>query len=163
MFADLPPTSALAPEQGRYPYRDSQVRRLRRTTADADDLIAAFLSAPPSWADTLMRLRDAAVGRFGLKTAGPRGEPPAPPYRPGQALGIFRIFHLAPGEVVLGEDDRHLDFRISLLASDNQLRVCTLVRPHNFFGLLYLGAVLPFHHAIAAVMAGRMARTLDGR
>lgn len=163
MFADLPAASVLANEQQRYPYRDSHCRPLRQCEIGNEQLIAAFLAAAPGWADTLMRTRDHLVGRFGLKTGGQRGEMPKPPFRVGQQLGVFRILHLAPAEVILGEDDRHLDFRLSLRVESSQLRITTLVRPHNIFGVLYLVCVLPFHHAIAAVMATRMARTLKDR
>lgn len=161
MPAELPATSALAREQEKYPYRDSNCRPLRRHEASADELIAAFLAAPPGWVDSLMLARDRIVSRCGLKTAGPRHAIPQPPFRVGQQLGVFRILHLTPGEAILGEDDRHLDFRLSLMIDAGQLRVSTLVRPHNVFGWLYLAIVLPFHHLISAVMAGRMAKVID--
>lgn len=161
MPAELPVTSALAKEQEKYPYRDSHCRPLPRHEVSADELIAAFLAAPPGWVDTLMLARDRIVGRFGLKTANPRQGPPQASFRVGQQLGVFRILHLAPGEAILGEDDRHLDFRLSLMIDSGQLRVSTLVRPHNIFGRLYLAIVLPFHHLISSVMTGRMARIID--
>lgn len=161
MPAQLPTTSALAEEQAKYPYRDSNCRPLQGQAVNADELIAAFLAAAPGWFDVLMRARDQIVGRCGLKTAGPRQAAPQAPFRVGQQLGIFRILHLAPGEAILGEDDRHLDFRISLMIDSGQLRVSTLVCPHNAFGWLYLAVVLPFHHLISAVMAGRMARLIN--
>jgi hypothetical protein len=161
MPAELPATSALAKEQEKYPYRDSDCRPLVRQDVSADQLIAAFLAAPPGWVDTLMLARDRIVGRCGLKTAGPRHAPPQAPFQVGQQLGVFRILHLAPREAILGEDDRHLDFRVSLMIDAGQLRVSTLVRPHNVFGWLYLTIVLPFHHLISTIMAGRMARIIN--
>lgn len=161
MPAQLPAISALAGEQQNYPYRDTASRFLQRQVVGSDELIAAFHSVAPGWVDALMQARDRLVGLCGLKTGGPRQALPLPPFRVGQRLGVFRILHLAPGEVILGEDDRHLDFRVSLLSDAGQLRVCTLVRPHNVFGWLYLLVVLPFHHLISAVMIGRMARQLN--
>lgn len=161
MPAELPATSALAAEQEKYPYRDSNCHPVLHQTVSSDELLAAFLAAPPGWVDSLMLARDRIVGIFGLKTAGPRQVMPQAPFRVGQQLGVFRILHLAPGEAVLGEDDRHLDFRVSLLVDAGQLRVSTLVRPHNVFGWLYLAIVLPFHHLISSVMAGRMVRIIN--
>lgn len=161
MPAELPATSALAAEQEKYPYRDSNCRPLLRQAVSTDELIAAFLAAPPDWVDTLMLARDRIVGRFGLKTASPRQGVPQAPFRVGQQLGVFRILHLAPGEAILGENDRHLDFRVSLLIDSSQLRVSTLVHPHNVFGWLYLAIVLPFHHLISSIMAGRMVRIIN--
>jgi hypothetical protein len=161
MPAKLPASSALATEQEKYPYRDSNCRPVLRQAVSSDELIAAFLAAPPGWVDTLMLARDRIVGIFGLKTASPRQGVPQAPFRVGQQLGVFRILHLASGEAILGEDDRHLDFRVSLLVDAGQLRVSTLVRPHNVFGWLYLAIVLPFHHLISSVMAGRMVRIIN--
>lgn len=161
MSVKLPATSALAGEQKKYPYRDSVCRPVLRHEVSADELIVTFLAAPPGWVDTLMLARDRIVGRFGLKTAAPRQAPPKAPFRVGQQLGVFRILHLAPGEAILGEDDRHLDFRLSLMIDSGQLRISTLVRPHNIFGRLYLAIVLPFHHLISSVMTKRMARIID--
>ena len=57
------------------------------------------------------------VAGFGIKTStqleadrGPRGELPA-----SSRIGLFRIYERHDEEIVLGEDDKHLDFRISLL------------------------------------------------
>lgn len=161
MPAELPAASALAVEQAKYPYRDSACRPLRRQAVGSDELITAFLATAPGWFDVLMQVRDRLVGLCGLKTADPHQDMPQAPFRVGQQLGVFRILHLTPGEAVLGEDDRHLDFRVSLLCAAGQLRVSTLVRPHNVFGWLYLVIVLPFHHLISTVMIGRMARHLD--
>jgi len=161
MPAELPAVSTLAAEQAQYPYRDSACRPLQRQAVSSDELIAAFLATAPGWFDVLMRARDRIVGLFGLKTADPHQDMPQVPFRVGQQLGVFRILHLAPGEAVLGEDDRHLDFRVSLLGAAGQLRISTLVRPHNVFGWLYLAVVLPFHHLISAVMIGRMVRKLN--
>jgi hypothetical protein len=67
---------------------------------------------------------------------------------------------LSPSEAILGQEDRHLDFRISLLVDQQRLTVSTLVRPHNMFGVLYLACILPFHHLIVFVTLRRMVRRL---
>lgn len=160
MFATLPATSLLADEQQHYCYRDSQSRPLRENSANTDQLIGAFLDAPPGWIERLMQLRDRVVKPLGLKTAPPH-QPPRAPFFVGQQIGVFRVFNLASSEVILGEDDRHLNFRVSLLVDRNKLCVSTLVRPHNALGTAYLCCVLPFHHLIVTAMIGRMAKHLD--
>ncbi len=161
MFAKIPAASVLADTQKDYPYRDSHVRPVHRDGITADDLIAAFLATPPRWVDTLMSLRDTLAGRLGLKTSTPRDTFPKMPFHVGQQLGIFRVLHLLSAEAVLGENDRHLDFQISLLADNGKLTVSTLVRPHNIFGILYLVCVLPFHYVIASAMIRRMESLLN--
>ena len=161
MSTELPAASSLSSEQKQYPFHDCDCRPLLRQAVSADELIAAFLGTAPGWFNILMRARDKIVGIFGLKTAAPHQTMPQAPFRVGQRLGVFRILHLAPNEAVLGENDRHLDFRVSLLVDTGQLRVSTLVRPHNAFGWLYLAIVLPFHYLISAIMAGRMLRIIN--
>uniref|UniRef100_UPI002016F0D4 DUF2867 domain-containing protein n=1 Tax=Sphingomonas sp. CFBP 8765 TaxID=2775274 RepID=UPI002016F0D4 len=56
-------------------------------------------------------------------------------------------------EIVLGEDDRYLDFRLSILRQvgphGSMLIVTTAVRTRNRFGRLYLRAIYPFHVLVA--------------
>lgn len=162
MAPALPPASALFAEAASYAFHDIQRRPLKNHPPDIDTVIAAFLGAMPRWADGLMRLRDTLVRPFGLKTAQPwSANLPQPPYRVGQTLGIFRILQLIEHEVIMGEDDRHLDFRVSLLVDGNDLYMSTLVRPHNLAGQLYLRLVLPFHHLIVGAMASRLMAQLE--
>jgi len=164
MSPTLPQHSLLHPDAARYTFHDVQRRRLQAPPADIAPVIRAFLAASPAWADGLMRLRDALVRPLGLKTAQPwAANLPEPPYRLGQVLGIFRILALCDHEVVMGEDDRHLDFRISLLIDGSDLYMSTLVCPHNLAGRLYLRLVLPFHRLIVGAMASRLVARLDGR
>ncbi|MCE1172042.1 MAG: DUF2867 domain-containing protein [Azovibrio sp.] len=146
------------PDGTSYPYRDCHHHPLPLREVGPDQLLVAFLAAPPGWVDGLMRTRDKIVSRWGLKTAAP--DQPRPPFRSGQQLGVFRILALEPGKVLLGENDRHLDFRLCLQAGAGELRVSTRVRPHNPAGWLYLALVLPFHQLISRVMVRRMARLL---
>ncbi|MCL2657462.1 MAG: DUF2867 domain-containing protein [Betaproteobacteria bacterium] len=163
MFATLPASSVLAEGQGAYFYRDSHVRRLARENVSCDELVNAFFHALPPWVDTLMKWRDGLVERLGLKTSAsaPHEALAQGPIKLGQQIGVFRVLALAPGEVVLGENDRHLDFRVSLMAGQSEFRVSTLVRPHNVFGWFYLACVLPFHHFISALSTSRVARLLN--
>ena len=66
--------------------------------------------------------------------------------------GIFAVHSATPDEVILGADDRHLDFRVSVLRSVEQdlVAISTWVHPHNLAGRLYLTGVYPFHRIIVA-------------
>ncbi|MFB0824596.1 DUF2867 domain-containing protein [Chromobacterium violaceum] len=127
--------------------------------ADAAGLLRAFSVAMPLWARALMRLRDRLVSPLGLKTAQPAAAS-AEPFHVGQQLGVFRVLHLGEHVAVLGEDDRHLDFRVVLQWRPGRLEVSTLVRTHNLLGRMYLAGVTPFHHAIVAASMRRMAAAL---
>ena len=91
----------------------------------------------PLWIRSLMGLRNRLVRLVGLK--------------PARASG-FPVVRESADEVVLGFDDRHLDFRIVVTVAGGFVTVTTLVRWHNAWGRAYLAAVMPFHRVIAARM-----------
>jgi hypothetical protein len=119
----------------------------------------AMFSQPPGWVTSLMALRNAVVGVFGLKTPGNAGYT-------GQRVGVFPLVSEAPGEVVLGLDDKHLDFRIWLSVCASQqgtdVRMSTLVRFNGVSGRLYLFLIMPFHKLLSRYMLGRAVRMLGG-
>jgi hypothetical protein len=98
----------------------------------------------PAWADALMALRNGLVRPFGLKT-GTKGAP------------VFPVQHETADELILGTDDRHLNFRIGLLRVEGRLYMSTWVHPHNFWGRGYLALVMPFHVLISRGAVRRMA------
>lgn len=160
----LPAASLLAADAAAYGWQDHKCQPLTGAAAatppDPSRLLTAFTHAAPGWVDGLMRLRDRVVAPLGLKTGA--GDPFVlqGPLQPGVQVGVFRVLALGPHELVLGEDDRHLDFRLSLLWQPGALHVTTLVRPHNLAGRAYLALVSPWHHLIAAAMGRRMAQLL---
>jgi len=137
---------------------------------DGSDLLLAFGGSAPAWVNALMAARNHVVGRLGLKT-GPMPGALQGPLRVGQYLGMFQVRHLGPDLALMGEDDRHLDFRIFVrverptgpAAGAAQLVVSTWVRPHNWAGKTYLAVVWPFHWLISKTMVKRLAGLLAQR
>jgi Protein of unknown function (DUF2867) len=130
-----------------------------RVSVAGDDLDAAaaarsMLARQPAWARGLMALRNALVAPLGLKTE------PGPGDR-RERIGIFPVESAAPNRVVLGFDDKHLDFRIVVDvaggAGGSEVTATTVVRLHNLLGRGYLAAILPFHRVIARSMLSRVA------
>jgi hypothetical protein len=70
----------------------------------------------------------------------------------GEHIGIFRVFNVMPTEIVLGENDKHLDFRISLLietiGSNQYLTISSIINIHNLMGRIYFFIIKPFHKFI---------------
>jgi hypothetical protein len=99
--------------------------------------------ALPAWAAALLSLRNALVRPFGLKTG---GDSP-----------IFPTAHETEDEIILGTDDKHLDFRIGLIRSGGRIYMSTWVHPHNAWGRAYLRLVMPFHILISRGAVARMA------
>ena len=87
-------------------------------------------------------------------------------YKVGDTIGPWPIFSLTQDELVAGRDNKHLDFRLSVLrqgAGDAaHAAVSTVCTTHNAFGRVYLFFVIPFHkwgvkYLIArAIAAGRL-------
>ena len=127
-------------------------------TRDMMALVRFAFERPAPWVNALLALRDRAVGGFGLKTAsalraGTPGDVPR--------VGFFRIYETHTDEVVLGEDDRHLDFRISVLRSmaGDSLTAVTVVHCHNLFGRNYIRLIAPFHRRVVRSALDRAARS----
>jgi hypothetical protein len=140
----------------------SDAYRLVVDEPDLDAITAArrVLERSPRWIRGLMRLRNRITSLLGLKPA----ELALHDRREGSAnVGAFPVISSAPERVVLGFDDKHLDFRIvvdlaKIDVSHSQITTTTLVRPHNLLGRTYLAVVLPFHRMIVFAMLAQATR-----
>jgi len=130
----------------------------RVTVARADlpaaDAARSMLARSPAWTRGLMALRNALVTPFGLKTrAGPGDR--------RERIGLFPIESATRSRVVLGFDDKHLDFRVVVDVARagvaSEVTATTLVRLNNVLGRAYLTAILPFHKLIVRSMLSRVA------
>lgn len=160
----LSPVSLAATSLPRIDYADAYLVRLpvgRRYTLD--EAVALVFATVPGWVKGLMQLRNALVRPFGLKVDPPCGAlGHHDPLVPGARVGIFRVFDRRPDELLLGEDDRHLDFRASVLLRDEGevqwATVTTVVRFNNALGRAYFTVVRPFHQLIVPALMRRALR-----
>lgn len=107
----------------------------------------------PKWVAALMRLRNAFVKIFGLKTELARKI--SAKYEAGEVIGFFKVFSVNNNEIILGADDKHLDFRVSIYNSKevkHNIKVTTLVQYNNNFGKIYMAIIKPFHVLIVKQM-----------
>jgi hypothetical protein len=133
---------------------DAFAIRLPSGASRDPDVLARFIfSHQPSWVGALMRVRDMIVACFGLKT-GKHLATMANDAKAGR-VGIFKIYSTNETEIVLGEDDRHLDFRVSVLCvrrpgpeNISWLTVSTVVHCHNLLGRAYILVIAPFHRMV---------------
>lgn len=143
-------------------FLDGQWVPLPHPAPDAAELTIATFFNMPGWVKGLLAFRDSLVRPLGLKTGG--SEDLRPPTREEildfSYSGIFAVHSADDDEVILGTDDRHLDFRVSILRSvpDDLVAISTWVRPHNIAGRAYLAAVYPFHRIIVARCLANAAR-----
>jgi hypothetical protein len=131
--------------------------------SDPESLARFIFSQQPAWIGALMKVRDAVVAVFGLKTARHLGSRGAGD--PAGRVGIFKLYSTGPHEVVLGEDDKHLDFRVSVLCTagtgpraERRLVLSTVGHCHNLLGRIYILVIAPFHRLVVKSSLRRAAR-----
>jgi hypothetical protein len=150
---DVPCSSALSRDliESAY-FQDSYRAPLARPELGIVDIYAAIFGHTPLLMKLLLVVRNVMVRPFGLK---------APTYTEimhgsfktghavGETIGRWRIFFISDDEIIAGSDDKHQDFRVSVLrlrsgdaASVVLTTVCTV---HNLFGKCYLFFIAPFH------------------
>ncbi|MDH7447779.1 DUF2867 domain-containing protein [Aquimarina sp. 2201CG14-23] len=168
---EIPSVSLLA--ETKVDYVDSFKSEYTDKEGDVDilSISRAFFSTSPEWIEKLFALRNKIVSIFGLKTGDKvksrmqlidnfKGEV-------GERLGIFKVFDKTENEIILGEDDRHLNFRVSLLLmkqvqeGDKSLFISTTVKFNNWFGRLYFLPVKPFHTLIVPTMLKSVIKEIE--
>ncbi|MDQ8003232.1 MAG: DUF2867 domain-containing protein [Pedobacter sp.] len=161
--SNLPLTSMLA--NSSYDYVDSFEGSFidKNENIDAAKVGKAFFSSGPKWIEKLFSFRNAIVKRLGLKTPenilDRQKQLVAFKCEVGERLGLFQVYHRDENEVIIGEDDKHLDFRVSLYLQPNgnnghekTLTLSTVVKFHSWLGRLYFFPVKPFHKLIVPTM-----------
>jgi len=159
----IPGNSLLFPNLGSYNYIDSYEGTVndRNNVINIMDVGKAFFKPNPKWVDGLLILRNKIVSLFGLKTTKNINNTEKPgklKFEPGEHAGIFRVFDRTKDEIILGENDKHLDFRLSLHLAEYKndpakkvITATTVVKFNNWFGRLYFFPVKPFHKLIISI------------
>jgi hypothetical protein len=159
----LPAQSGIAHVYSSMNLADAFAIRLPLSASSDPDLLARFIfTHQPSWIGKLTRVRDVIVACFGLKTS-KRLATLAGDAKNGR-VGIFKIYSTNETEIVLGEDDKHLDFRVSVYCSvapapenGRQLTLSTVVHCHNLLGRAYILVIAPFHRMVVRASLRRAA------
>ncbi|MFE2714959.1 DUF2867 domain-containing protein [Streptomyces mirabilis] len=124
----------------------------------AVDFTRTVLAGTPEWVHGLLTLRDKLMAPFGLQVQ-ERVARDEIRVEPGTRLGPFRILTVSDGEVLAGDNDKHLDFRTSFAVREGAAGlegVCTtVVRYHRRAGHLYFKAIQPFHNLIIPRIVAR--------
>ncbi|WP_342029478.1 DUF2867 domain-containing protein [Vibrio sp. S9_S30] len=120
------------------------------------DVCLDLMSQSPQWVNTLMDLRNRIVSVFGLKNLGRmrdlQSNKEAADYRVGDRVGIFTLHSINQQEVILEDDDKHLNVKVSFYLEaqrDNiQVHATTVVHVYNNLGRVYMLFVTPVHKII---------------
>jgi hypothetical protein len=167
---DFPPRSVLdrAWVDSAY-FRDSYRFPLSRPTIGVVDVFHATLTHHPTWIKVVLIVRNWIAALCGLDT--PAASSLLKPvvrsrYAVGDMIGVWPIYALTHSELVAGRDNKHLDFRLSIVREDNgsaaSAVMSTVCVVHNTFGKVYLFFIVPFHRwgvrrlLTQAVRAGRL-------
>jgi Protein of unknown function (DUF2867) len=148
---------------------DSYRAPLRRPDADLPSVFFAIFGHRPAWMNALLIARNMVASWGGLATP-TATEVLSPEIRPsyavGDTIGPWPVFALNDTELIAGRDNKHLDFRLSILKETERagahVVISTVCTVHNWFGRLYLFFIVPFHawgvqYLIRnAVLAGRL-------
>jgi hypothetical protein len=163
---DVPSSSLLGREaiEGAY-FRDSYRAPLSRMELGISDIFFGIFAHHPLWMKLLLVVRNKVALFAGLDA------PTASEilhveitdrYAVGEKIGVWPIFSLNEDEVVAGRNNKHMDFRLSVLkVSDGDgasVVVSTICTVHNLSGKIYLFFIVPFHrYGIRKLMANALA------
>jgi hypothetical protein len=150
---EVPSSSTLSRELiGNASFHDSYRAPLARPELGVVEIFFALFGHTPLWMKLLLIVRNAAARRFGLEapTVAEIMKPTVrSEYRVGEKIGPWPIFFIGDNEIVAGRNNKHMDFRLSVLkAMDGNAMsvvVSTLCTVHNVFGKIYLFFIVPFH------------------
>lgn len=143
---ELPPHSLLGERVSPTDFLDCYCITSDLSPRRAAEVITDF----PGWARLLLRIRRIVTSPFGLSNDGPA----AP-----DKVGVFPVETETARELIAGFNDKHLNFRVSVLSQDGRVFLATWVHPHNIGGRLYLKTILPFHILIARDALARVGAT----
>ncbi len=172
--AKLPDQSLLKTDSTPYDYIDSFQGYFfdKDGTVDSTKIGRSFFASGPKWVDKLFAFRNKLAGLFGLKTAGKitnrRKLPDNFTCERGDQFGLFKVFDKTNNEVILGEDDKHLNFRVSLFidkqaynTKQKKLIISTAIKFNNWWGRLYFLPVRPFHKLIVPAMLKGIIKNIE--
>ena len=167
---DVPPSSALDRELiGHCDFSDSYRVPLSHPGLGMAEIFFAVFGHTPLWMKSMLILRNVAVRLAGLEvpTVAEIMRPEVRAvYKVGDKIGPWPVFFVGENEIIAGRDNKHMDFRLSVLKVSSgdaaDVVVTTVCSVHNFLGTIYLFCIAPFHRAgvqallARAIRAGRL-------
>ena len=142
-------------------FHDSYRAPLAHPELGIVDIFFALFGHTPLWMKLLLIVRNTLAGLFGLEvpTVGEIMKPEVRrAYSVGEKIGPWPIFHIDDNEIVAGRNNKHMDFRLSVLkAMDGDAMsvvVSTICTVHNVFGKIYLFLIVPSHrHGVRSLIS----------
>jgi hypothetical protein len=150
---DVPRHSALGKDLiERADFRDAYRAPLSHSDLSVVEIFFAIFARRPGWINLMLIARNKAAALAGLEvptTAETINMEKRDHYFVGEKIGPWPIFFLGSDELVAGRDNKHMDFRVSIMKAYDGTRpgvvVSTLCMVHNKVGQCYLSSIIPFH------------------
>jgi hypothetical protein len=137
-------------------FRDSYRAPLLRPEATVVDIFMSVLGHHPLWMKLALVTRNRIAAMCGLdvpSNAEIMNPKVKSTYQVGDTIGPWPIFALEPNELVAGRNNKHLDFRLSIIkepfkepgGQPASMVISTICTVHNLSGKIYLFFIVPFH------------------
>ena len=163
---DVPRHSALGKDLIEHAdFRDAYRVSLGRSDLSVVEIFFAIFARRPGWMKLMLIARNKAAALAGLEvptTSEIMNMEKKDHYVVGEKIGPWPIFFLGSDELIAGRDNKHMDFRVSIMKVHDGIRssvvVSTLCMAHNKFGQHYLSSIIPFHKfGLRRLMANALA------
>ncbi len=147
-------------------FQDSYQVPLGNIGLDMPGIFLGIFGHHPWWVKALLTFRNRIAGYCGLSVPAdaqiwhPKRQPA---YKAGDVIGPWPIFLASDEELIVGRDNGHLDFRLSIMKLPAEggpaVAVSTICNTHNLFGRVYLRIIAPFHKAGVKMLLSRAVRS----
>jgi len=164
----IPAGSLILSSLERIDFKDAYavIHSFRKDLTPAD-LAKSFFNSMPQWVNVALIIREKIAKLIGLKTADReatqrqlmnfKGEP-------GESIALFKVYDKNENELLTGQNDTHLDFRLSFFVlrskSETEIILATVVKLNGLSGKIYFAIVKPFHKLVVKSIMRRMSRNL---
>jgi len=157
---EVPSISKISDQLSSVYFFDSYKTPITNSERSALEIYLGLVSQTPTWVNCLMTIRNKLVTTIDLKNLGHLDDTDpvktGNDYRVGDRVGIFSILSLSDREVILEDNDKHLNAKVSVckLGEDVKIAVAisTVVDIKNTFGRIYMLFVTPIHKLISPAM-----------
>jgi hypothetical protein len=159
----MPSNSVLAPLYAGADLLDAFAIRLpAEASNDIEVLARAAFERQAWWIRALTCVRDVVMVTVGVTSSRAVGLAAA---ARGPVIGYLPVLSRSATELVVGADDRHLDFRATIqlravAENERELVTGTVVHCHNRLGRVYLATIAPFHRVIVRANLERAVREM---
>jgi len=162
---EIPDNALIKTAMDRIDFYDNYTMVLPKEQApDLVKMPRLYFYTMPKWFQFLMYLRETLAKLVGFKTAhgmDVKGQLKNFKGEIGEKIAVFNVMGRTTEEIMLGEDDKHLNFRCSFLRLDRgknvEINLITTVKYTSWMGNAYFFFVKPIHRIISPLLLRNLA------